>query len=717
MICVIAEKPSVAKEYAKVIGGDSLQKKDGYMEGNGYTFTWAFGHLIELCMPSDYGFQSYIKENLPLVPEPFKTQIKTISKETKVDGKKTYLKVPDPGVQKQLKIIETLFNNCTEIYVGTDAGREGELIFRYIYEYFQCKKPFKRIWISSQTDKAIKEGFENVKPGSEYNLIYEAARSRSEADWLVGINASQALAIAVNAKGVSLGRVQTPTLAMICARFEENNTFKAVPYFQLRGQLDKDGKQFHAISTNTYKTKESATERLITLQGESSAIVASVEQKEKKEQPPLLHDLTSLQQEANKKHGFSADNTLKVAQTLYEKKLTTYPRTGSRYIGEDVFDTIPSLINNAKSLGIYPEKAFNDLSTSLNDLCVNAEKVTDHHALLPTETKYSASMGLSDDEKIIYQMIVGRMLEAFNSVCIKEIQTIKLLIKEEEFKVFGTVVKKEGWRSVAGSVQDEEANNPDEENAAILPSLTANEKIINLGVVLLEKETKPKPIHTEASLLKAMETCGKDIADEAIREAMKEGGLGTPATRASIIETLFSREYIERKKKLLVPTTKGLGVYKLVKDKKIAAPELTGEWEKFLNLIEKNKISPDKFMDGIKQYSKLIVKEILENTADIKLTDFEDPKQEHILCPKCKKGNIKSSDTWFFCSEYQNGCDFKLWNEIAGKKLTTTLIKTICEKGQTSVIKNFKGKNKAFDAALKLKEDFSGIEFIFAQKK
>jgi len=715
MICVIAEKPSVAKEYAKVMGG-TLQKHDGYLEGNGYTFTWAFGHLIELCMPADYGFQTYVADKLPLIPDPFKTQIKTIAKEVKIGGKKTFQKVPDPGVIKQLKIIENLFNNCSEIYVGTDAGREGELIFRYIYEYFNSRKPFKRIWISSQTDKAIKEGFLNVKPGSDYDLLFEAARSRSEADWLVGINASQALAIAAQARGVSLGRVQTPTLAMICSRYIENTSFLPVPYFQLRAQLEKGDKQFNVLGTKYYPTKQSAAERLKLIETESLALIADVEQKEKKEQPPLLYDLTALQQEANKKHGFSADETLKIAQTLYEKKLTTYPRTGSRYIGEDVFEQIPPLIENAKSLGIFPEKAFEGLKGTLNSRCVNAEKVTDHHALLPTETRFPTnSVDISANEKTVYQMIVTRMLEAFNEICIKDIQTVKAVIKDEEFKVFGTVIKKEGWRSVTGSFQDEEDKNPDVENSDILPLMVQGEKLKNMGIKLLEKETKPKPIHTEASLLKSMETCGKDIADEEMRDAMKDSGLGTPATRAAIIETLFTRDYIERKKKLLIPTAKGLSVYHLVKEKKIAAPEFTGEWERFLALIEKKQVTPAKFMEGIKKYSHLVVTEILNSSGQLEAKDFSG-NENTISCPKCKTGQIRKGDKSYYCTDYKNGCDFKLWVEIAGEKLSDENIKSICEKGKTGNIKGFKGKTKSFDAVLKLKDDFSGLEFVFSQK-
>jgi len=362
MKVIIAEKPSVGREIAKVFGATT--KHDGYLEGKGYTFTWAFGHLLQLAAPQEYRYYGWSVQNLPMLPSKFKLSVR------KKDGK------DDPGAKKQLEIIKKLFDEATEIIVATDAGREGELIFRYIYYYLKCKKPFKRLWISSQTDEAIKEGFRNLKPGSDYDTLFNSAHCRSQSDWLVGMNATQALSLASGNKGVlSLGRVQTPTLAMICARFLENKNFVPQVYYQVAIQPDKNGQPFRAISEKSYPNKEEAQAVLDAV--EATGNILSVEAKPRKEPPPLLHDLSSLQQEANKRKGFTADQTLGILQNLYESKLVTYPRTGSRYIGDDVFAEIPGLIGKLTDHPLFGKQALVLAEAKLSKRSVNAKKVTD----------------------------------------------------------------------------------------------------------------------------------------------------------------------------------------------------------------------------------------------------------------------------------------------------------------------------------------------------
>lgn len=604
MKVVIAEKPSVARELAKVFGAN--QKKAGYIEGKGYSFTWAFGHLLQLAPPQDYGYYGWNKQNLPMLPAKFKLAIRKVK--TK-DGM-----VEDPAVRKQLDVIKALFDECTEIIVATDAGREGELIFRYIYYFLKCKKPFRRLWISSQTDEAIKNGFRNLKPGTDYDTLFNSAHCRSESDWLVGMNATQALSISAGNRAVlSLGRVQTPTLAMICSRYLETKNFVPQIYFQVAIQLDKEGQLFRAISTTNYNDKESAQvvlDQVLDLAGGNpkGGHIASVEAKAKKEPPPLLHDLSSLQQEANRKKGFTADQTLGILQSLYESKLVSYPRTGSRFIGDDVFATVPDLISKFTNHPLFGKQATELMEGKLNKRSVNAKKVTDHHAILPTGENAGH---LSSDYQAVYDMVVGRMIEAFHKDCLKE--TTKITITSgATFVANGTVIQSAGWRSV---FNDNDEEKKDEDNAT-LPKVKEGEDLDITNKAILEKQTKPKPLYNEATLLKALETCGKDIDDEELRYAMKDSGLGTPATRAAIIETLIKREYITREKKNLVPSTKGLAVYEVVKEKKIAQAELTGQWEKRLEEIRSGASVKD-FKAEITDYTKTITQELLAAGAGL----------------------------------------------------------------------------------------------------
>ena len=593
-ICILSEKPAVAASLAAIVG--ATKKEDGYFTGNNYMVTYAFGHLVQLAMPEDYGIKSFVRENLPIIPDTFKL----IPRQVK-DGKGYK---PDGGALKQLKIIKQVFDNSELIINSCDAAREGETIFRYIYSYLNCNKPVQRLWISSLTDKAIKDGLQNLKAGSDYDNLYEAAKARAEADWACGLNSTQALSIAAGSGVYSLGRVQTPTLAMICKRYLENKNFISTPFWQIKVYTEKSNFSFSVVSVEKYENKNTANEIFQKLKG-NSLRVESAQKKEVNQEPPLLHDLTSLQKEANVKYGFSADKTLSIAQKLYESKLTSYPRTGSRYISNDIFDEIPELIKSLENHPRFGAYAATMENTVLNIRCVDGSKIQDHHALLITGNKAD---GITGEEKTIYEMIAGRMLEAFSKKCVKDTTTIVLSSGETIFEAKGSVVKQVGWRAV----WEEKEETGEEESA--LPVIEQGETLPITNCELLEKQTKSKPLHTEATLLGDMETCGKTVIDEAEREAMKESGIGTPATRAAIIETLFARDYIRRDKKSLVPTEKGLLVYETVKDKQIADVAMTGRWENALLQIEKGQMPPETFKKAIEVYTRQITNELLNCT-------------------------------------------------------------------------------------------------------
>ncbi|KGN76437.1 DNA topoisomerase I [Porphyromonas macacae] len=695
MKLIIAEKPSVARDIAAIVGADN--RKEGYLEGGGYAVTWAFGHLVGLAMPADYGITGFQAENLPILPATFKLIPRQIK-----DGKEYK---PDPGVLKQLKIIGELFHKCERIVVATDAGREGELIFRYLYAYLNGDKPFDRLWISSLTDQAIRNGLNNLRPGTQYDNLYLSAKARSQADWLVGINASQALSISAGSGVWSLGRVQTPTLAMICSRYLENKEFKPQTYFQIRLHTAKESISFPAISTDRYDTRQDADKILARIRSAEYVSVSHVEKKQVSQEPPLLYDLTTLQKEANNRHGFSADKTLSIAQSLYEAKFISYPRTGSRYISEDVFADIPTLIaqlSTDSSFGSYAQALSS--GTELNRRSVNDKKVTDHHALIITE---NMPQDLSSEQKTLYDMIVARVLEAFSRKCTQETTAVSLEIAGVSFSVKGSVVLIPGWRGVLNA-QDEER---EDDAISTLPDLSTGDTLpVNDGE-LLEKQTRPRPVHTESSLLSAMETCGKELTDEAEREALKELGIGTPATRAGIIETLLSREYIRREKKSLVPTNKGLTVYLAVRDKKIADVSMTGEWERALNKIAAGEMDADTFHKGIEVYASQITSELLESRIESGHT------REAYPCPKCKNGRVVLFPKVAKCNN--EACGLTVFRNKSGKDLTDGQLKELLLKGKTPLIKGFKSKeNKSFDAAIAFDTAYNMIfQFNNAKRK
>ena len=619
-ICIIAEKPSVAREIARIVG--ATERAEGYLKGNGYYVTWAFGHLVMPALPEGYGIKGFHRDNLPIIPPVFTLVPR------QVKGEKGYK--PDSGVVAQIKIIAKLFRESERIIVATDAGREGELIFRYLYEYIGCATPFDRLWISSLTDKAIREGLENLKSGAEYDKLYYAAKARSEADWLVGINATQA----ITAYGI----------AKECGKI----------------------------------------------------IVTHVERKETVQEAPLLYDLTTLQKEANTKHGFSAEQTLSIAQKLYEAKLITYPRTGSRHISEDVFAEIPALLLTLKNI-----PAWGGYISGMGDLSrrsVDDTKITDHHALLVTEVK---AQHLGAEERIIYDMIAGRMLEAFGERCVKDVTTVSAECGGVAFCIKGSVIKQAGWRDVyRQSEETEEVTLPEWKEGDTLPVK---------GCSLTEGKTKPKPLHTEATLLSAMQTCGKELEDEQMRQSLKECGIGTPATRAAIIETLFRREYMVRQKKSLVPTEKGLALYSVVKAMRIADVTMTGEWETALSQIEDGGISAEAFRKGIEAYTSQITSELLSS-------DKLFPHNESgCTCPKCGKGMMQFYGKVVRCGNPD--CGLPIFRQKAGKTLTDTDITELLTKGQTGVIKGFNSKEgKPFSAAVAFDGDFNTV-FVFPDVK
>ena len=684
--CIIAEKPSVARDIARIVGATT--KQDGYLEGCGYVVTWAMGHLIALAMPETYGFSAYKREDLPIRPNPFLLVVRQVRKD------KEY--VSDPAALKQLKVIHSCFDKADRIIVATDAGREGELIFRYIYQYLDCKKTFERLWISSLTDKAIREGLSNLKPGNCYDNLYHSAKARSEADWLVGINASRALSI-VRKGGYSLGRVQTPTLAMVCRRYIENRDFSSVPYWKLSVHTEKEGLSLKAVGSEDYESEASAQTTLATLRSQSQLTVESVVRKVADTPPPLLYDLTALQKDANRRHGFSADKTLSIAQSLYDKKITTYPRTGSRYISEDVFEEVSALLR----------KIGETLPTPLNRHSVNNTKITDHHAIIPTG---ETPLGLSADETTIYQMVVNRFIEVFSPDSEEERMLVRFTDGTNTFtwKAYRQISL--GWKAVqkGKEVEAEKKEDSDEQILSSLPNLTEGEVLPLVNAEITEHKTKPKPLYTEATLLSAMENAGKEVEDAESKKAMAECGIGTPATRANIIETLILRDYIRRDKKAIIPTEKGLAVYEIVKDKKIANAEMTGAWELALAAIEAGKMPADKFSQGINSYVETICEELLSLSSDQKSYPV-------YRCPKCGQQSVGIYAKVAKCRH--ETCGFYVFREVCGIHLSEDNIRELISSRRTPILKGLTSKaGKKFNARLVLGEDYT-TSFEFENKK
>ncbi len=661
MKVVIAEKPSVARDIAKVIGTNI--KKDGYIEGNNYIVTWCVGHLIGLAVPSSYDekYKKWNLEDLPIIPNQFKYEV--------LENTKT-----------QYSIIKELINSTgtTEIIFAADAGREGELINRLVYNQAKCTKPIKRLWISSMTDEAIKKGFANLKDGSEYENLYKSAECRAIADWLIGINASRKYSITYSK--LTLGRVQTPTLAMIVQRQQEIDNFISKPFYEIIAQYNEfEGKYINHNGESKIEDIKIAEEVINECKGHNG-LVESIDKKNKKENAPLPFDLTELQREANRRFGYTAQKTLDIAQSLYEThKATTYPRTDSRYLSSDMESTLKSVLN-AVEYNFYSNVITNISKQEHKLKCINNSKISDHHAIIPTDKKVEIS-NLSDEEKNIYKLICKRFVIQFLKAHEFEETIVKINIRKNIFISKGITTIEIGWKALEKDSDDEK-----EEKIKTLPKLNNGDEINVVKVYREDKKTTPKKQFTEAILLTAMENAGQYIEDEELKEQLKDKGIGTPATRASIIEKIIKEEYVSRKGKTLVPTQKGIDLISIA-PLELTSPELTGEWEHKLNKIARGNINAASFLDEIKNLTKKIVNTEITNKVSFESKD--NSKEVIGTCPRCNK-NIYESEKSYYCEGYKDEpkCTFVLWkeNKLYGKVNKTQAKKLL--KGETALFKN-----------------------------
>ncbi len=575
MIVCIAEKPSVAREIASILG--ARNKRDGYIEGNGYQVTWVFGHLCTLKEPHEYNenWKRWSISDLPLIPQRFGIKL-----------------IENDGSIKQFHIIEELIKNADEVINCGDAGQEGELIQRWVMQKAECKCPVKRLWISSLTEESIREGFNNLHPQSDYNKLYEAGAMRAIGDWLLGMNATRlyTLRFGQNKQVLSIGRVQTPTLALVVKRHFEIVNFKPEKYWELK-TIYRD--TTFSATKGKFTSKEEGINFLETVKSDEF-FVTDISAKEGKEFAPRLFDLTSLQVECNKKYGFSAEETLKLIQSLYEKKVTTYPRVDTTFLSEDIHPKIGPIMQGLKNYASLTEPVLKTKIPKSKKVFDNS-KVTDHHAIIPTGVNPT---NLTLDEQKVFDLVAKRFIANFYPVCETSTTTVLGKVKDIEFKVNGKQILVPGWRSVYEKGANEEENKEDEEKT--LPIFTVGEHGAHIPDLTEKETTAPKP-YTEATLLRAMETAGKQIDDEELRDLLKENGIGRPSTRANIIETLFKRNYMRRKGKSIEATETGIGLIGTIQDELLKSAELTGQWEKKLRLIEKNEFETSAFMAELKE--------------------------------------------------------------------------------------------------------------------
>jgi DNA topoisomerase-3 len=698
MIVCIAEKPSVARDIAKIIGAN--QAKHGYMEGNGYQVTWTFGHLCTLKEPQDYTerWKYWRLEDLPMIPSNFGVKV-----------------LENEGVQKQFNIIKTLDQQAEMVINCGDAGQEGELIQRWVLLKSKCTVPVKRLWISSLTEEAIKEGFEKLKDSKLYDNLYAAGTARAIGDWMLGMNATRLFTKKFGQGKVtlSIGRVQTPTLAMIVQRQKEIDSFKQEEYWELKTNYRQV--EFTA-SIERLKSLEKAESGLTYLQ-QHEFEVTSFEQKEGKEGNPRLFDLTGLQVEANKKHGYSAEDSLRYIQKLYETKLVTYPRVDTTYLSEDIHPKIPAILNGMK---YYSELTAPVMAKPIpkSKQVFDDKKVTDHHAIIPTGIIPS---GITPQEQHIYDLIAKRFIAAFYPECKVSNTTVLGQVGQVEFKATGKQIIEPGWRAVYQNEEEETKKESEEEK--VMPIFTKGEKGIHEPRIHHGKTTPPKP-YTEATLLRAMETAGKQVDDEEMREFLKDNGIGRPSTRANIIETLFKRKYIEKKKKNLFATVIGIGLIDTIQNELLKSPELTGQWERKLRLIEKGEYEVNTFKNELIEMVVDLTNQVIYNTNRvIQITETssetanedskpkklkEQPSVKDLLCPKCKKAKLLKGNTAYGCENYAV-CGFKLPFEILGKVLTDKHITDLILKGQTTKIKGLiiPGSKTEKDAKLTFDSSFN----------
>jgi DNA topoisomerase-3 len=668
---IITEKPSVARDIASVLGVSG--RRDGYMEGNEYVITWAVGHLVTLFEPEDYDtrLKKWQYNMLPIIPKEIKIK-------------------PYEKTVKQLTIIKKLCDrdDVNALICATDSGREGELIFRYIYSYCESDKPFQRLWISSMTDEAIKDGFANLKDGVEYNRLYLSAKCRSESDWLVGINATRAFTT-LNNTLLSIGRVQTPTLALVVNRYHEIQNFVPKDYFEIIADYgDFNGTWFkEQISETKIDTREEAEAIATKVKGQEGTIT-EVEKKSGNQKAPFLYDLTELQRDGNKNYGYTASQVLEIAQDLYEKrKLITYPRTDSRFLSDDmkqtVKDTMKAIHVMPYSKAIAPLLKDGKLNIKFTKRIIDNKKVTDHHAIIPTK-KNPSNVKLSEREKHIYQLIVKRFIAVFYPDFKFQTTKIVVTVEGETFVSKGKIVKDLGWKKLYQKASDNEDT--------LLPAVKKNDKLtIQDTEIKAKKTTAPKP-YTEATLLSAMENAGRFVDDESLKEQLKEAGFGTPATRAGIIERLITVKYIYRKGKSLYPTDKGIKLISIVPEQ-LKSPEMTGKWERGLSKISRDELPVDPFMTSIYKFVNYIVKSaaktrnVVEFESDNRFKgEFKIKGKVFGTCPLCGKGKITENSKSYYCSEFVHGCKFTLWKsnlETVGGLSDEQLV-TLMEKGELS---------------------------------
>ena len=687
----IAEKPSVGKEIAKILGANS--RKDGYFEGNGYYVSWTFGHLCTLKTPDDYtqAWKWWKLQSLPMIPQSFGIKV-----------------IDDSGIKKQFNTIENLISKSEEVINCGDAGIEGEVIQRWVLHKAKCKIPVKRLWISSLTDEAIKDGFANLKDGDDFNLLYSAGNARAIGDWLLGMNGTRLYTLKyANNKGVlSIGRVQTPTLALIVNRFREIENFVSTPFWEIKTKY----REVIFNSTKGRFTDIEEANKIAQVIKENEFEVISFEKKKGKETAPNLFDLTSLQVECNKSLDFTADQTLKIIQNLYEKKLVTYPRVDTTYLPNDMYPKIKGIMEKLKPYANFtegilktkikkPKKVFND------------KKVTDHHAIIPTGEYPNA---LRQEEKQVYDLITRRFIANFHDDCIVSNTTVIGKVDTHQFKATGKIIIEDGWRVL----YPKKTNDSSDSKSQIMPEFVKGEKGEHFPD-LLEKQTSPPKNYTEATLLRAMETAGKQVEDEDLQELMKENGIGRPSTRANIIETLFRRKYIVRKRKNLIPTLTGLQLIDSIKVDILKSVELTGQWEKKLRQIENGEYEAKQFIDEM----KVMLTELVQQVKNEKVTSIhiEEDKKDKLktkvksetkilTCPKCKEGQIIKGKTAYGCNRFSKGCHFKIDFKFLNKKLTEKQIFTLIEKGRTGIIKGFTIDDEKVNGKLFLDSEFK-IQF------
>ncbi|WP_438482426.1 DNA topoisomerase 3 [Oleiharenicola lentus] len=660
MKVVLAEKPSVARDIAKHLGAN--QRGNGFLQGEGWVVTWAFGHLVELQEPEDYHpeWKAWRLANLPIIPEPFQLR-------PRAEG----------SALQQLETIKRFFTEAEEIICATDAGREGELIFRYILEWSGCaQKPFRRLWISSLTNEAIAKGFAQLAPGTDFDRLYRAARCRSEADWIVGLNATRFFTVEYGRRNLllSLGRVQTPILAMIVGRDLDVERFKPEDFWEVHTRCR--GARF--THTAGKFTVQAAAQAIIDKITAKELVITSVSQKNALAHPPQLYDLTSLQRDMNKRHGFTADHTLKLAQTLYESKHLTYPRTDSCYLSKDLEPTVAPLLEKLRVLKATEISKLDLKALPFSKRIVDDKKVSDHHAIIPTTI---LGENLEGDEAKLYDAVVMRLIAAFYPSCVRAVTTVEAVAAEEPFRARGIVLVDPGWTALYGGDSDEdegaskstkkETKDGDaaataEEPAQALPAFQEGERNPHEPSLPQFKTSAPKRFN-EASLLQLMETAGKIVTDETLKEALKDKGVGTPATRASIIEVLITRNYVERRKKNLVSTDSGRALIALVRDERLKSPELTGDWEYRLKQIERGEYEPSVFMSEVAAYTR----EILEGKAEatLNLANLGD-------CPQCH-APVMRGRSGYGCSKWKEGCKFVLPGTLWGLTISPLLAREI----------------------------------------